>query len=404
MEDSKSIQNVLDEISLSLYSDEHINQIGVSVFTGLGGPILFFAYQYIYTLDERALQRSNVLINKAIRLISDEKQDISMEKGLCGIGWLLQHLINQNLLDSNYNNLLERIDTLALRSIEYDMKRKQYDYFTGLIGKGIYFLERNRMSDVSDKLEYIVEKLYDLAENEAYGISWQDWYSFERDNVEDKAYSLGLSHGMPSIIVFLCEAFKLGIKKELTEHLILKSVEWIKNFKREYNMGLFFPTNIVNTEIYPKKHPERLAWCHGDLGLAAALIQIGYTLSNHTIIELGKSLAKDQVHRIEINDTGVIDAELCHGSSGVALLFKKIATYMNSRDFDSAYKHWLNSTIKLANSKDGIGGYKTWKGPEKDEWVNNIGFLEGVSGIGLFLMSELYSDTRIEWSRLLLLF
>jgi lantibiotic biosynthesis protein len=405
MEKVLTIEDVLNNITAALQEDGYAEKPDPSVFTGLGGPLLYFSYLYMYSKDPDALLKSSGIVNELVSLCARYKLGPSMERGLSGVGWVIQHLMNLGILDDEALPFLQNLDNVLTNSIQADLKKNRYDYFTGLVGKGAYFLERSRANDVTAHLDRVFKALMDMSESDEYGITWQDWYSFERDNKDDKAYSLGLSHGIPAIIMFLCEVYKLGINKPTVEDVIRKAISWISHFKRNCGTRVFFPTNIVNyTEVYPESEPERLAWCHGDLGLSAAIIYAGRVLSDTSMLNLGESLAASQVDRFDRHDTGVVDAELCHGSAGVALLFKTIDRYLGSNKFTTSHEYWLRSTLSLASPGEGLGGYRTWRGPEHGGWVNDPGFLEGISGIGLFLMSEYYKDEDPGWLRLLLLF
>ena len=51
------------------------------------------------------------------------------------------------------------------------------------------------------------------------------------------------------------------------------------------------------------------------------------------------------VNRKEYIDTAISDCYICHGSSGVAQLYKKIFEISNKEIYNEAYKHWINITI-----------------------------------------------------------
>jgi lantibiotic biosynthesis protein len=69
--------------------------------------------------------------------------------------------------------------------------------------------------------------------------------------------------------------------------------------------------------------------------------------------------------------------------------------------FKETANYWIEQTLKMATFEDGLAGFKTWRGDTK-EWINDYGFLEGIAGIGLALLSHI-SDEEPTWDRCLLM-
>ncbi len=69
--------------------------------------------------------------------------------------------------------------------------------------------------------------------------------------------------------------------------------------------------------------------------------------------------------------------------------------------FAETANYWLMVTFEMAKFEDGLAGFKTYKG-HLNTWENNYGFLEGITGIGLGLISAT-SDKYDSWDSLLLL-
>lgn len=397
-------EQLIHDISRDLLQDAHAYLSQPSLPKGIGGPILYFSYLYHYTGEGHYLKKVNELTTALLDLADLHRLDASLENGWCGIGWLIQHLIHLKILDDDSVTYLEQIDALLLRSLTTDLKQHRYDFFTGLLGKGLYFLERHIQEDKTEQLKTVLYALLSLSEEDHLGQSWQDFYSFRRSSVGAKAFSLGLSHGLPSILVFLSQLEKRGIETALVGVTIQKSLQWLKAFERSFELGVCFPSKITNyTCQYPERGPDRLAWCHGDLGIAAAILQCGISISDPSIISWGQRIASSHINRWTSSDTQVSDAGLCHGTAGVALLYKKICDYTGNPQFQKSEKKWLQRTREYAvHLQKGTGGYMAWNG--EGSWEKNLGFLEGAAGIGLMLASDYFQDTAPAWGRLLLLF
>lgn len=66
-----------------------------------------------------------------------------------------------------------------------------------------------------------------------------------------------------------------------------------------------------------------------------------------------------------------------------------------------AAEYWIEKTLEMARFEDGAAGYKTWHGNDNG-FEKEYGLLEGISGIGLVLLSYI-SDTEPVWDECLLL-
>jgi lantibiotic modifying enzyme len=146
---------------------------------------------------------------------------------------------------------------------------------------------------------------------------------------------------------------------------------------------------------------SRLAWCYGDLGIAMSLWQAGIALQN----EAWKNKALEILlfaaeKRRDLQQNWVKDAGLCHGTAGIAHIFYRMWWNTHIPEFKNAANYWMNETLKMATFTDGLAGFKTWHG--KEGWVNSCGLLEGISGIGLALLTYYY-EIEPTWDECLLL-
>lgn len=69
-------------------------------------------------------------------------------------------------------------------------------------------------------------------------------------------------------------------------------------------------------------------------------------------------------------------------------------------EFKDVANYWFNETLKMSKFEDGLAGYKVWH--TEDGYVNQMGILEGIAGIGLALLSYYY-DMEPTWDECLLL-
>ena len=66
-----------------------------------------------------------------------------------------------------------------------------------------------------------------------------------------------------------------------------------------------------------------MAWCYGDLGIAIALYHANQILNNEEVEREYIELLHKSLKRKDKSISMVEDISVCHGSFGLALIFKK---------------------------------------------------------------------------------
>jgi hypothetical protein len=95
----------------------------------------------------------------------------------------------------------------------------------------------------------------------------------------------------------------------------------------------------------------------------------------------------------------VFDAGICHGSAGIAMIYRRMFIDTKLDFFSCATKYWLNQTSNFSVFDDGLAGFKTCTG---NNWENDYSLLTGISGIGLLFLSYLREDQQY-WDEIFLL-
>jgi lantibiotic modifying enzyme len=208
---------------------------------------------------------------------------------------------------------------------------------------------------------------------------------------------LGLAHGTSFILALLAKTNLQGYFKAETEELIHKGLAHFKSLKNEnIHSGYVNPMVVLNGK------PEtggRLAWCNGDLGVATAF-WLGWKATKDTAYQMEALQILRSAKSKDLNIAGALDAGLCHGTGGIAQLFRRYYWETGEKQFETASDNWIAETLKMANYKDGYAGYKTYSSAAYGGPRLEYGFLSGISGIGIALLSAL-SDTSTSWDRVL---
>jgi hypothetical protein len=145
-----------------------------------------------------------------------------------------------------------------------------------------------------------------------------------------------------------------------------------------------------------------VAWCYGDLGISAALVLAAVSARRDDWMQAGLRLAR-RIAALAFEDTGILDTGICHGSAGVAHLFRRLARSSGDRVLADASRHWLRRTLAMRR-RDGIAGFPAnrQKADGGRTWTPEPGLLEGAAGVALVFLAAL-SERTPDWDRFLLI-
>lgn len=389
-------KKVLQEISVALdYYTEQENPPGL--LGGYTGCALFYAYYYNLTGKKKHLKKVHTLLLKSIQALSEEELIPSHCNGISGIVWCIQHLINEGFASADgMEDVFGEVDTLLGRGMEQEIKEDRYDFLHEGLGIALYFLEKEQLSPY---LNTLVKQLEAIAYQDEKGIRWRDFiYGTRIGGTDEPVFNLGLAHGTPSIISVLGMIQQKGIKSPL----IKESINWLLSTRNEPEEGItsLYPVlvNARNEAITGKQ--SRLGWCYGDLSIAMTLLNTGNWLDNDQYKEEAHKIFTYTLQHRNNNNGSIFDACLCHGSAGIAHIYRRAYLTLKDPRLLLGAEHWLQQTLQMKTWKDGLAGFKFYA---DEKYVNSYGVLEGIAGIGLSLIAALDPATPPAWDRCLLL-
>ena len=266
----------------------------------------------------------------------------------------------------------------------------------GFIGKlialrEIYISNNHDNQEIIDLISQSVYHLDQIASKEEEEVIY--WVTPYDSNL----VVTGMAHGMSSIIWYLSKIIKDNILDDDTTNLAIKLVKKAANWL--INKGLNTNENKLSVpkKIYLDNQnnliPEyRLAWCHGDLGVAIALINAGEAINDQLLFEQGLCIAENisniGIESIRLKDSTHIDSTICHGISGVFLIFYLLHMKTGSKKLKLAYKYWLGKVLEeFDSSKDYCNLAYAYFDDQQVKWNNALGLLHGLSGNGLVLLT-----------------
>jgi lantibiotic modifying enzyme len=376
---------------------------GPSLAGGDAGEAYFFTYLEQVRPGRGFDDLAMALLERAIEATGSLQAPPGLYSGFSGVAWTLEHLRGRLFEDDGEEDPGEEVIAALIDHVGLSPWRGHYDLISGLVGFAVYAVERLPRSGGRECLERIVARLAETAERRPDGgVTWltepdlmidRDLEVYPRGN-----YNLGVAHGVPGVIGVLAQACAAGLD---ARDLLDGSVAWLLGQRMPEGTGSAFPYNVAPGGGEPK--PTRLAWCYGDLGIAAALLMAARTVGEESWEREAVEIARGAAARLDTKVAGVVDAGICHGAAGAGHLFNRLYQATGDPVLREAALFWIEQTLGFHKPGKGVGGYEMWtvgEGLELD-WRSDPGFLTGSSGVGLVLLAAA-SAVEPEWDRVLL--
>jgi len=372
----------------------------LSLLSGNSGLSLFTFYYSRHFENEEFYDYACSIIEDSFEKIQNGQTYPTFAVGLAGLGWMLEHLSQNEFLEIDTNEVIGELDDFLYEYMLKEIKKGNYDYLHNAGGIALYFLSRESNPKSNEYLKKYIDILgeHSLVDNK--GLKWKSEIPGEGEK-KIEVYNLSLSHGMASIVAILSKIYKRGINNEKTEKLLKGAINYILANQFDISdSNSYFPNSIsLDGDMGT---PSRLAWCYGDLGISVALWNASQVLNDNELEQKTVEILIHASKRRDLQKNYVLDTSLCHGTAGIAHIFNRMHINTGIADFKDASTYWFDETLKMAKFGDGLAGFKVWRSKEMGGWTNDYGFLEGIAGIGLAMISAI-SDIEPAWDECLLL-
>ena len=389
------------DIAADLKSRIAAASLGVSpsLAGGESGLALFFADLDQARPGEGFDDLAMELLERTIQATAENPLLPSLYSGFSGVAWTLEHLAGRLYEeDEESEDAGEEVAAALVEHVSLTPWQGHYDLISGLVGFGVFALERLPRPGGEEGLRRVVDRLAELAERSSAGVTWLSRPELmpDKDNEVYPAgsYNLGVAHGVPGVIALLGPAQKAGIE---CRDLLDGAVKWLLAQKLPPGSGSIFGYSVA-PGVEPA--PSRVAWCYGDLGISAALLVAARAVVEGRWEAEALEIARRTAER-SLKDSSVVDAGLCHGAAGVAHLFNRLHQATGDPALGDAARRWIDEALALRVS-GGVGGFRAWAPNEDRElgWRDEPGFLTGAAGIGLALLAAA-TAVEPEWDRVL---
>lgn len=215
------------------------------------------------------------------------------------------------------------------------------------------------------------------------------------ENQKEADIDLGLAHGLTGFLLIVLYAWGKIKDNAKAISIIGTGIDFILASRSflpvAENRFAIFPVRL-NKLTNKASGLNRLAWCYGDLNQMLLLYRAGKLLKKSEYLTVANQLGLKVTERKSPNSTLVEDPFFCHGSSGIAQIFKTIFFETKMPIYQDAYLYWIRQTLIFSTKE--FASHK--------ERVNHAGLLEGLTGTAMVL-TDFMSPKRADWSRIFLL-
>jgi hypothetical protein len=411
----------------------------VSANLNRGRAGIAILYAYLATLgrsDERLRlsyeQAALACLEYAMDVVNDHPMTESLYAGFSGVAWVAEFLAR---MDSTGTGSPEQLDTagdvdanrsiddLLLGLVSRSPWRRKYELMDGLVGLGVYALERLPRASAYPLLYAVVDRLEEVAHTEGDETSWLTPADLLPPDLRERApgglYNLGMAHGAPALVALFANYLFCDIAVDRVRPLLTGTVTWLLRQRILRGTKRTFPYVVIperpgvaprttragDAEPMIDQGPARLAWCYGDPAIAVALWLAGSADENPAWLDTARALALDSLERSP-EESGVTDTMFCHGSAGLAHLYNRLYHFTGEAALRDAAVAWFEWTLdaRIPDPDAGIAGFHA-SGLAEDGTPTKLaspGFLEGAAGTALALAAAC-SDHEPRWDRVLLL-
>ncbi len=342
-----------------------------------------------------AVQRDSALacLRHAAASLRTPGGSSSLHLGAAGVGWTLAHVAGEVLDD---RDRCAGVDRALLRLLDRRPWPGPRDLIRGLVGIGVYAAERLDVPAGPQLLEQVVRRLDETGTRDGVHVSWWTPPKLLPTPVRQRSphghVDLGVAHGVPGMIALLGTACAADVATDIARPLLDGAVAW------------FLDTGL-DGEVLPswwvpdgEREPARTAWCYGEPGVAVALLGAARAVGDATWEDAALRLAHRAAAR-PVEDTGVVDAGLCHGAAGLGLVFARLHQVTGDPQLHDTARYWFRHTLDLRVPSTGVAGYTA---ADVDGPVADPSLLAGATGIALALHAA-GTDHEPTWDRTLLL-
>lgn len=376
-------------------------EVAASLATGAAGLAVALASLAEAGLVPEAAGHVERLLDFAVEAVASEAIEPDLYGGLAGVGWAAARVWSPSDTPPDEDPLSE-VDEEILALLQREKWDGPFDLVGGLVGLGVYALERLPRPTAEASLARIVDHLERTSATDGGLPTWltaPDWLApSQRQRAPNGRFDMGVAHGVPGVIGLLAQVCAAGVAADRARPLLGGAVQWLLARRREGPSA--FPYYL---EPGGESPATRSAWCYGDPGVAAVLLLASRCVDRPEWEREAVSIALRAAARAP-QDSGAVDACLCHGAAGLGHLLNRLHQRTGHEELGRAATAWFERTLAMRSQGTGLAGYTTAvNGPDGNRRFEfDPSLLSGAAGTALALAA---AATAVEpkWDRMLLL-
>lgn len=377
----------LDELEARLVSTALDAPRDLALPSGMAGVLTMSARMYqLYPTRARA-ERAARMVEHLVDWIGSCSLHSGLWAGLAGILYAFEYArsVDPVLLGEHLDTVaefVEEMDDVLVHFLGREPYEHRFDLISGQCGLGAYALMRTDVTAARRLFAAAEQALLDVAARDGTKGCWrtQPRHVADRGSEQQKRdgrFDLGVAHGSPGVIGLLAHGLRLGIATERSAALLDDCLQWLK--AQEDSTLKFSRFQVMLNASDPPAPPKwsRLAWCYGDLGVAAMLASAADSRQDPGLAQWWRALAEFRIGQPATSYL-IADHGLCHGAAGVLHIIRSLQAH----GFESAAAARLASEYEttLADAARALGQ------------VEKYGLLEGWAGILLALVESRAED------------
>ena len=342
------------------------------------------------------------------RIESKDILDLNLCDGLVYASVIL------NVLSKNtgkYKKFANQVECYVLEEIRTKLKvlsnveqcrTEYYDLIYGASAWILYLVEFSNHSDASTLIKDILKYLLKLTHyKQIDGTIIPGWYvKFENMLSEDQKEmfpgghcNFGLSHGIAGILLALSLAYNKGIEIEGQKEAISDLIVELEKRSTKINNIVYWPGFLTLEEFQtnaPLSAIQRNSWCYGNVGILCSLYHAAKALNKTNIITFVENQI-NQLAKLKAEDHLLKSPVICHGYSGLILLFDWASKNHISNDLGDGIRKISNIIINLKDTEYGLSDLEI-NGDKRETFA----VLDGAMGCILTLASLLKDDLSFQ--------
>ncbi len=355
---------------------------------GDAGLAVCFAYLHEVWPGQGHDERARECLERGVAAAAGPTVNEELFGGFTGVGWAMEHLRGR-VLPEDDDGAGDELDEVVLAVLRAGA-RAPYDLVRGLVGHGVYGLERGARGAGALIVDEVVAHL-DAQLHAAPGGG--------RAIRSDDEFDVGLAHGMAGVVAWLARALVAGHARARTP--LADSVRWLLAQRLPPDARAVFPESI-DGEGQPRL--GRWGWCYGDPGVASALLAAARACRRDDWAQAALAAARHGLATLDQRIAGLADAGFCHGASGLAHMYNRMYQATGDAALGDAASRLADAVLAHGQRGGGPPGHAFVRddGAGGQAMVPAPALLTGAAGVAAVLAAAV-SQVEPAWDRVLLL-